>query len=109
MNIEDEWQLFDIRRDYSLMNDVAAENPKKLDEMKNMFLEVAQENKVLPVGGGLYTMINPMEMKRSQNIEWALFEGMDTLSPVADDYFDKASFEFEGNLKQLHFEYLEPE
>jgi len=28
---------------------------------------------------------------------------MDTNSPVADDYFDKAPFEFEGNLKRLYF------
>jgi arylsulfatase len=29
--------------------------------------------------------------------------GMDTSSPVADDYFDKAPFAFEGTLKKLHF------
>ena len=33
--------------------------------------------------------------------------GMDTASPVADDYFDKAPFKFEGNLKRLHFKYLD--
>ena len=32
--------------------------------------------------------------------------GMDTASPVADDYFDKAPFEFEGTLKRLYFKYL---
>jgi arylsulfatase len=32
--------------------------------------------------------------------------GMDTASPVADDYFDQAPFEFEGTLKRLHFKYL---
>ena len=38
--------------------------------------------------------------------------GMDTSSPVADDYFDRAPFEFEGTLKRLHFTNLpagEPE
>jgi hypothetical protein len=29
--------------------------------------------------------------------------GMDTSSPVADDYFDQAPFAFEGTLKKLHF------
>jgi len=33
--------------------------------------------------------------------------GMDTASPVANDYFDKAPFKFEGTLKQLHFKNLE--
>jgi arylsulfatase len=32
--------------------------------------------------------------------------GMDTSSPVANDYFDKAPFEFEGSLKKLYFKYL---
>ena len=32
--------------------------------------------------------------------------GRDTCSPVADDYFDKAPFEFEGTLKQLYFKNL---
>jgi len=32
--------------------------------------------------------------------------GMDTNSPVANDYFDKAPFAFEGTLKKLHLKYL---
>jgi opacity protein-like surface antigen len=32
--------------------------------------------------------------------------GMDTSSPVADDYFNKAPFKFQGTLKQLHFKNL---
>ena len=38
--------------------------------------------------------------------------GMDLNSPVANDYYDKAPFKFEGTLKRLHFKYLpveEPE
>ena len=35
--------------------------------------------------------------------------GLDTSSPVADDYYDKAPFAFEGTLKQLHFENLAAE
>jgi len=33
--------------------------------------------------------------------------GMDLNSPVADAYFDKGSFPFEGSLKKLHFKYLQ--
>jgi arylsulfatase len=33
--------------------------------------------------------------------------GMDTSSPVANDYFDRAPFEFEGTLKRLHFQNLQ--
>jgi hypothetical protein len=31
---------------------------------------------------------------------------LDTCSPVADDYFDKAPFKFEGTLNRLYFKYL---
>jgi hypothetical protein len=34
---------------------------------------------------------------------------MDTCSPVADDYFEKAPFKFEGALKRLHFKNLQEE
>jgi arylsulfatase len=32
--------------------------------------------------------------------------GMDTCLPVADDYFEKAPFTFEGKLKRLFFKNL---
>jgi hypothetical protein len=35
--------------------------------------------------------------------------GRDTSSPVADDYFDRAPFPFEGELKRLHFKNLQAE
>jgi hypothetical protein len=35
--------------------------------------------------------------------------GRDTMSPVADDYFDRAPFPFEGKLGQLHFKNLQDE
>jgi len=74
--MQDKWQLFDTRSDYTLMNDLASENPEKLEEMKALFMQEAEDNKVLPIGGGLYTGLNPQEMKRSSNTEWTLFEGI---------------------------------
>jgi len=74
--MQDRWELFDTRRDFSLMRDLAAEEPGTLNQLKAMFMRVAEENKVLPIGGGLFSPLNPQEMKRSANTEWALFEGM---------------------------------
>ena len=74
--MQEEWELFDTRDDYSLMNDLAAEQPEKLSELKELFLRVAEDNKALPIGGALYTGLNPHEMKRSKNTEWTLFEGL---------------------------------
>ena len=58
------------------MNDLAAEDPKKLEEIKKLFLQVAEENKVLPIGGSLYAMFNPGDMNLSTNTEWTFFEGI---------------------------------
>jgi len=74
--MQDNWQLFDTRRDFSLMHDLADEQPGKLAEMKELFMQVARENKDLPIGGGLFSPLNPQEMKRTSNTEWTLFEGM---------------------------------
>jgi arylsulfatase len=74
--MQDQWQLFDTRKDYSLINDLASQYPDKLKELKALFMKEAEENKVLPIGGAMYTGLNPHEMKRSSNTEWTLFEGM---------------------------------
>jgi arylsulfatase len=74
--MQDKWQLYNTRSDYSLMNDLASDYPDELEELKALFMMVAEENKVLPIGGALYTGINPHEMKRSSNTEWTLFEGI---------------------------------
>lgn len=72
----DKWELFNTREDYALGKDLSAENPEKLSELKTLFMEVAKENKVLPIGGGLFSPLNPQEMKRTTNTEWTLFEGI---------------------------------
>ena len=74
--MQDQWQLFDTRKDYSLMNDLASQHPDKLEALKTLFMKEAEANKVLPIGGALYTGLNPHEMKRSTNTEWTLFDGM---------------------------------
>jgi len=74
--MQDEWELFDTRKDFSLMNDLAVEKPQKLAELKALFMRVAEENQVLPIGGGLFSPLNPHEIKRTTNTEWTLFEGM---------------------------------
>jgi arylsulfatase A-like enzyme len=72
----DRWELFDIRQDYALAHDLAAEHPERLQAMKDLFMREAEENNVLPIGGGLYAPLNPQDMKRSKNTEWMLFAGM---------------------------------
>jgi len=46
---DDVWELYDLRSDFSLANDVAAKNPKKIDEMKAVFMTEAEKHHVLPI------------------------------------------------------------
>ena len=46
---EDEWQLYDVRSDFSLANDVAAKHPQKLADMQALFLQQAEQYRVLPL------------------------------------------------------------
>jgi arylsulfatase len=46
---EDVWELYDVRSDFSLADDLAAQNPAKLKELQAFFLEEAEKNRVLPL------------------------------------------------------------
>jgi arylsulfatase len=45
----DVWELYDTRNDFSLVNNLAAANPEKLKEMRDIFVTEAIENHVLPI------------------------------------------------------------
>jgi arylsulfatase A-like enzyme len=47
--LEDKWELYDTRSDFSLANDLASKDPKKLKEMQDLFLEEAIKYRVLPL------------------------------------------------------------
>ena len=76
--MQDTWELFDTRKDFSLMNDLAAENPAKLEELKALFMKEAEENKVAADRRRpLHRAQSRRSMKRtSKNTEWTLFDGM---------------------------------
>jgi arylsulfatase len=46
---EDVWELYDVRADFSLTNDLAAKNPVKLKEMQALFMKEAEKHHVLPI------------------------------------------------------------
>ncbi len=45
----DVWELYDVRSDFSLSDDLAAKNPEKLAEMQAIFLKEAEKYHVLPI------------------------------------------------------------
>jgi arylsulfatase len=49
---QDTWELYYLPDDFSQANDVAAENPEKLAELKTLFWEEAEKHNVLPLLAG---------------------------------------------------------
>ena len=56
---KDVWELYDLRKDFSQAEDLAATNPQKLAEMKSLFLKQAKANKAFPIGAGLWLRTHP--------------------------------------------------
>jgi len=47
--LDDRWELYDTRNDFSLANDLAATNPAKLEELQDLFMREALKFRVLPI------------------------------------------------------------
>lgn len=52
------WELFDLSSDFSLVNDLAAEQPEKLEELKKLFLSEASKNFALPLDDRVFERVN---------------------------------------------------
>ncbi len=81
---DDKWELYDTRNDFSLANDVAASDPKKLKQMQDLFLEEATKNRVLPIDDRVFERINAASAGRPDlmagRTSLTLSEGMDSMS-----------------------------
>jgi hypothetical protein len=51
------WELYDLTKDWTQSNDVAAANPAKLKEMKDLFLSEANKYQVLPLDASVATRL----------------------------------------------------
>jgi arylsulfatase A-like enzyme len=51
------WELYDLTKDWTQCNDVAAQNPDKLKEMKALFLKEAKKYEVLPLDASVATRL----------------------------------------------------
>lgn len=66
----DRWELYNLSEDFSQASDLAAEYPDKLAELKTRFLELAEDNKDLPIGGALWTRIHPEDVIATPYTKW---------------------------------------
>ncbi len=56
---DDIWELYDTRGDFSLVNDLAAQQPEKLAQMKALFMSEASINHALPLDDRSTERLNP--------------------------------------------------
>ena len=54
---KDTWELYNLEEDWSQANDLAAELPEKLAQMKDLWLIEATKNNALPIGGGFWILL----------------------------------------------------
>ncbi|MFM7150131.1 MAG: arylsulfatase, partial [Gemmataceae bacterium] len=67
---KDPWELYDLSMDFSQADDLADKEPDRLARMKDLFLAEARANKVLPIGGGLWTRFHPEDVVRPPYRAW---------------------------------------
>jgi arylsulfatase A-like enzyme len=60
---KDKWELYDLNKDWTQADDLAAQMPAKLEDLKERFLIELTRNKGLPVGGALWIPILHPELK----------------------------------------------
>jgi arylsulfatase len=77
---KEEWQLYNLNKDFSQSKDLAKENSKKLAELKTVFDKEATENHVYPIGAAQYTaFFSPSELPSSPLTQWSFYEGQDRI------------------------------
>jgi arylsulfatase len=74
------WQLYDVRSDFSLANDLAAQNPQKLAELQAIFLQQAEKYHVLPMDDRVFERLDGASVGRpdlmGSRTSMTLAEGM---------------------------------
>jgi arylsulfatase len=56
--LDDKWELYDTRNDFSLANDLAGKNPEKLKGMQDLFMKEGAKYRVLPIDDRFLERIN---------------------------------------------------
>jgi len=78
---KDKWELYDLNKDWTQASDLAAKMPKKLQDMKDLFLIEITKNKGLPIGGGLWIPALHPELRITPPYTSWTFPGAITRTP----------------------------
>ena len=77
---KDVWELYDLSKDFSQASDLAAKDPQHLARLKEVFLGEAKENKVFPIGAGIWLRIHPEDRLKTPYTSW-VFDQTTTRMP----------------------------
>ena len=77
----DKWDLYDVKKDFSLTNNLAAKQPEKLKELQALFMKEAEKYNVLPIDDRTIERMNPALAGRPDVMgdrkSLTLYEGME--------------------------------
>jgi len=78
------WELYDLTKDWTQANDLAASNPDKLKEMQELFMQEARKYQVLPLDNSLATrMVTPRPSLAAGRTQFS-YSGTLTGIPMGD-------------------------
>ena len=67
---KDVWELYDLRADFSQADDLAAKEPRRLEQLKALFLDEAKDNKAFPIGAGIWLRLHPEDRVKTPYARW---------------------------------------
>ncbi len=67
---KDVWELYNLQTDFSQADDLAGKDPKRLADMKALFLKEAKENQVFPIGAGIWLRLHPEDRQKTSYTSW---------------------------------------
>ena len=77
---KDKWELYDIARDFSEADDLAAKEPQRLAQLQKTFDQHAVANKVYPLGAGIWLRLHPEDRIKTPYTSWQ-FDATTTRMP----------------------------
>lgn len=70
----DEWELYDLKNDFSQANNLASANPAKLADLQKEFLALAEDNHAFPIGAGNWLRLRPQDRVSTPYRSWTFTE-----------------------------------
>lgn len=76
----DVWELYKLDKDFSQADNLAAKEPRRLAQMKSLFLKEAKANNDFPIGAGIWLRIHPEDRVKTTYTSWT-FDATTTRLP----------------------------